>query len=390
MSPALTRHPAVALALELIARPSLTPDEAGCFALLSQRLAALGFQIERFDSQGVSNLWARRGTAKPVICFAGHVDVVPPGPENAWDSPPFTPTIREGFLYGRGAADMKTPLAAFIAAIETFVSEYPNHPGSIGVLLTSDEEGVATQGTVKVVEALKARGERIDACIVAEPSSNAQFGDTLKNGRRGSLSAILHVQGQQGHVAYPERARNPIHALAPALTELVATQWDTGDDYFPPTTCQVSNIHAGTGANNVIPGECEVLFNFRFAPASSAESLKARTEALFNRHGLDYRIQWQLSGKPFLTKRGPLIEAMCTAIRSVTGIEPALSTSGGTSDGRFIADICPEVAEFGPINATIHKTNECVALADIPLLTDIYRRILASLLGAEKPNERAS
>lgn len=371
----------LALARALIARPSLTPEDGGCLELIAARLAPLGFCMERFDHNGVKNLWARRGVTSPVVCFAGHVDVVPAGPIAAWKSLPFEPTIRDGFLYGRGAADMKTSLAAFVTAIETFIAAHPEPPGSLAVLLTSDEEGAALDGTVKVVEALAARNERLDYCIVGEPTCGARLGDTIKNGRRGSLSARLRVHGQQGHVAYPQLARNPIHALAPALAELVAGHWDEGDAFFPPTACQVSNLHAGTGANNVIPGECEVLFNFRFAPVSSADSLKARSEAIFKRHGLDYDIDWQLSGKPFLTGRGTLVAALTQAIRATTGLEPELSTSGGTSDGRFIADICTEVLEFGPVNASIHKIDECVALDAIAPLADIYRLTLEALLG---------
>ena len=374
--PPISGNPALSLACDLIARPSVTPADGGCLDLIAARLAPLGFRLERLDHNGVSNLWARRGECAPLLCFAGHVDVVPAGPPDAWTSPPFSPSLRDGFLHGRGAADMKSAVAAFIVAIEHFIAAHPDHTGSIAVLLTSDEEGAAIDGTAHVVAALAAREERIDACIVGEPSSESRLGDTIKNGRRGSLSATLRVHGQQGHVAYPQRARNPIHALAPALAELIATHWDEGNAFFPPTSCQVSNLHAGTGANNVIPGECEVLFNFRFAPTSSVEALKTRSEAIFKRHGLDYDIDWQCSGKPFLTERGPLIAALTESIRAVTGIEAALSTGGGTSDGRFIAAICGEVAEFGPINASIHKIDECVAVADIAPLADIYRRVL--------------
>lgn len=384
---AFSGNPALALAADLIARPSLTPEDGGCLELLAGRLAPLGFRLERFDFGKVRNLWARRGGESPVVCFAGHVDVVPCGPESAWRSPPFAPEIRDGHLYGRGAADMKSSLAAFVTAIEAFVAAHPDHAGSIAVLLTSDEEGAAVDGTAKVVETLRARGERLDYCIVGEPTSGARFGDAIKNGRRGSLSATLNVRGQQGHVAYPQRARNPVHALAPALAELVATAWDEGDEFFPPTSCQVSNIHAGTGANNVIPGECEVLFNFRFAPVSGVDDLKTRSEAIFQRHGLDYEIDWQLSGKPFHTGRGPLLAALAAAIRAATGIEPALSTDGGTSDGRFIADICGEVAEFGPINATIHQIDECIAVESLAALADVYRRVLNRLLAGESAHE---
>ncbi|WP_068804568.1 succinyl-diaminopimelate desuccinylase [Thauera phenolivorans] len=377
-----THNRTLALARELISRPSVTPDDAGCLELIAQRLAPLGFVFERIDTGGVCNLWARRGTAAPVLCFAGHTDVVPAGPLEQWASPPFEPTIRDGLLYGRGAADMKSSLAAFVTAIERFVAEHPDHAGSIALLLTSDEEGIATHGTVKVVEALAARGERLDYCVVGEPTSVATLGDTIKNGRRGSLSGTLRVIGQQGHVAYPQLARNPIHAFAPALAELAATHWDDGNEFFPPTTFQVSNIHAGTGANNVIPGECEVLFNFRFASVSSADALKAGTHTVLDRHGLDYRLDWHLSGKPFITGRGRLVAALSAAIRDTVGVETELSTTGGTSDGRFIADICAEVVEFGPVNASIHKVNECVALEALAPLSEVYERTLRGLLVA--------
>lgn len=372
--------PTLALARELIARPSVTPDDAGCLELIAARLEPLGFTIERIDTGGVCNLWARRGSAAPVLCLAGHTDVVPPGPAEAWTSPPFAPTEREGMLYGRGAADMKTSLAAFVTAIERFVAAHPDHAGSIALLLTSDEEGIASHGTVKVVEALAARGERLDYCIVGEPTSVEALGDMIKNGRRGSLSGTLRVKGKQGHVAYPQLARNPIHLFAPALAELAATTWDAGNEFFPPTTWQVSNIHAGTGANNVIPGVCEVLFNFRFSSESSADSLKARTHEVLDRHGLDYTLDWHLSGKPFITGRGKLVGALSAAIRATLGVDTALSTTGGTSDGRFIADICAEVVEFGPVNATIHQLDECVAIDAIEPLSVVYERTLAGLL----------
>ncbi len=377
-----THNRTLALARELISRPSVTPEDGGCLELIAQRLAPLGFVFERIDTGGVCNLWARRGTAAPVLCFAGHTDVVPTGPLEQWASPPFQPTIRDGMLYGRGAADMKSSLAAFVTAIERFVAEHPDHAGSIALLLTSDEEGIATHGTVKVVEALAARGERLDYCVVGEPTSVSTLGDTIKNGRRGSLSGTLRVIGQQGHVAYPQLARNPIHPFAPALAELAATHWDDGNEFFPPTTFQVSNIHAGTGANNVIPGECEVLFNFRFASVSTADALKARTHAVLDRHGLEYRLDWHLSGKPFITGRGRLVAALSAAIRDTLGVETALSTTGGTSDGRFIADICREVVEFGPVNASIHKVNECVAVAALAPLSEVYERTLRGLLAA--------
>jgi succinyl-diaminopimelate desuccinylase len=369
------------LARELIARPSVTPEDVGCLDLIAERLAPLGFRCERIDVGGVMNLWARRGDAQPVVCFAGHTDVVPPGPLDAWSSDPFVPDIRDGMLYGRGAADMKSSLAAFVVAIERFVAAKPSHDGSIALLLTSDEEGDAINGTVRVVEALKARNELIDCCIVGEPTSFNAFGDMIKNGRRGSLSARLVVRGIQGHVAYPERVRNPIHQAAPALAELAATRWDEGNEYFPPTSFQVSNIHAGTGAGNVVPGELEVLFNFRFSTASTVDGLQERVHQILDRHGLEYDLEWTLGGKPFLTPRGRLVDVVVAAIEEAAGRTPQLSTSGGTSDGRYIADICPEVVEFGPLNATIHKVNECVAIADLEPLTAVYQGVLQRLLG---------
>jgi succinyl-diaminopimelate desuccinylase len=375
-------HPTLALACELVSRPSVTPEDAGCLELIAARLAPLGFVCERIDSGGVANLWARRGSAAPLLCFAGHTDVVPPGPLDQWASPPFEPTIRDGRLYGRGAADMKSSLAAFVTAIERFVAAHPDHAGSIALLLTSDEEGVATDGTVKVVEALAARGQRLDYCVVGEPTSVARLGDMIKNGRRGSLSGTLRVKGQQGHVAYPHLARNPIHELAPALAELAAMRWDEGNEFFPPTTFQVSNIHAGTGANNVIPGECELLFNFRFSSASTADELKTRTHAVLDRHRLQYSLDWHLSGKPFITGRGRLVAALSAAIADTVGVTTELSTTGGTSDGRFIAEICAEVVEFGPVNASIHKVNECIELDELAPLSEVYERMLHHLLAA--------
>jgi succinyl-diaminopimelate desuccinylase len=347
---------------------------------LIARLAPLGFRFETVASGGVTNLWARRGSARPLVCFAGHTDVVPTGPLDRWTSDPFVPTERDGRLYGRGAADMKSSLAAFVTAVEAFVAAHPDHPGAIALLITSDEEGVATDGTVKVVELLKARGEAIDCCIVGEPTSVERVGDMIKNGRRGSLGARLIVKGLQGHVAYPHQARNPIHLFAPALAELAATEWDRGNAYFPPTTWQVSNIRGGTGATNVIPGELEVLFNFRFSTESTSEGLQARTREVLDRHGLEYELEWSLSGQPFLTPRGRLVEAMLAAIRDVTGIEAAISTTGGTSDGRFIAAICPEVVEFGPVNASIHKLNEHIELGAVGTLHAVYLRALEKLL----------
>lgn len=368
------------LAQALIARRSLTPDDAGCQDILIERLTRLGFRIERLRFGNVDNFWARLGERGPLLAFAGHTDVVPTGPLAKWDSDPFTPTIRDGKLYGRGAADMKTSLAAFITAIEKFLAQTPEPAGSIALLITSDEEAEAVDGTVRVVEALAQRGESIDFCIVGEPTCVTALGDTVKNGRRGSLGGILTVRGVQGHIAYPHLAKNPIHLAAPAIAELAATTWDNGNEYFPPTTFQVSNIKGGTGATNVIPGELEIVFNFRFSTASNEAGLKRAVHALLDRHGLDYEIAWELSGKPYLTPEDTLVQAIGAAIERVTGRRPELSTSGGTSDGRFIADICPQVVELGPLNATIHKLNECVAIADIEPLSDIYAETLRELL----------
>ena len=333
----------------LIARRSVTPDDAGCLDLIGERLTGIGFTLERMDSGGVANLWARRGSGAPLVCLAGHTDVVPAGPVERWQSDPFEASIRDGRLYGRGAADMKSSLAAFVVAAEDFVAMHPRHAGSVALLLTSDEEGDAVDGTVRVVEKLKARNEAIDYCIVGEPTATLELGDTIKNGRRGSLSAKLTVNGIQGHVAYPHLARNPIHKAAPALAELTTAKWDDGNEYFPPTTFQISNMHAGTGATNVIPGELEVLFNFRFATSSTVEDLQSRVHHILDGHQLDYDIRWTVSGMPFLTPRGKLIAALAGAVEEVTGMIPELSTSGGTSDGRFIAEICPEVCELGPV-----------------------------------------
>lgn len=375
-----TPDPTLALAEALIARPSVTPQDSGCLDLIAARLAPLGFRLERLDAGNTCNLWARRGDSGPLLCFAGHTDVVPSGDPAKWASPPFEPTHKDGRLYGRGAADMKSSLAAFVTGIEDFLGRHPEPKGSIALLLTSDEEGDATHGTVHVVDTLRARGETLDYCIVGEPTSVSALGDMLKNGRRGSLSGKLQVRGVQGHVAYPHLARNPVHQLAPALAELAAIEWDQGNEYFPPTTWQVSNIHAGTGATNVIPGQCEVSFNFRFGTASSVESLKSRLGAVLDRLGLEYTIAWNLSGKPFLTPRGKLVAALSSAIQSSTGLEPELSTTGGTSDGRFIADICTEVVEFGPVNASIHKVDEHIELSALAPLSAIYARTLENLL----------
>ena len=376
--------PALALACELIARRSVTPDDAGCQQLIADRLARLDFSGETLTSGGVTNIWLRRGTGAPLFCFAGHTDVVPPGPLDAWHSDPFAPSIRDGWLYGRGAADMKASIAAFVVAVEGFVAAHPHHAGSIALLLTSDEEGPATDGTVKVVERLAARGERIDYCIVGEPTSVDRLGDMIKNGRRGTLSGVLRVRGVQGHVAYPEQVRNPIHLAAPAIAELAATRWDDGNEYFPPTSFQCSNVHAGTGATNVVPGTLELSFNWRYATASTRESLVARLEEVLRRHGLDYELEFPSSGNPYLTPRGRLVDVVAAAIEAVCGRVPALSCTGGTSDGRFIADVCAEVVELGPVNATIHKLDERVAVDEVERLAALHRRVLEALL-AEAP-----
>jgi len=380
--PAAETAATLQLARELIARRSVTPEDGGCQQLLAERLARLGFAIEPVRRGEVTNLWARRGTTRPLLCFVGHTDVVPTGPLDKWTSDPFVPTERDGKLFGRGAADMKTSIAAFVVAVEHFVKKHPTHTGSIALLVTSDEEGPAVDGTARVVELLKGRGERIDYCLVGEPTCVAKLGDTIKNGRRGSLSGTLRVKGVQGHVAYPHLARNPVHLSAPALAELAATEWDRGNEHFPPTTWQISNIHGGTGASNVIPGEVEVMFNFRFSTASQPDDLKQRVESILKRHGLDFEIDWSLSGAPYLTPRGKLVETLVAVIREVTGSAPEVSTTGGTSDGRFIADICPEVVEFGPLNATIHKLNEHIELAAIEPLREIYSRVLSRLLAS--------
>jgi len=371
---------ALELARQLIARRSITPEDAGCQELLARRLEAAGFRCEAMSFGEVSNLWARRGGAGPVLCFAGHTDVVPPGPMSGWESDPFVPTVRDGKLYGRGAADMKSSIACFVSAAETFVAERPAHSGSIALLITSDEEGPSVDGTARVVEKLRQRGESIDYCIVGEPSSVTALGDTIKNGRRGSLSGRLTVRGVQGHVAYPHLAKNPIHLLAPALAELTAVRWDAGNEFFPPTTWQVSNVHAGTGATNVIPGSLDLEFNFRFSTASTEESLKERFEATLRKHALDFSLEWTQSGRPFLTAPGTLVEAVTRAIQLNAGRTPELSTAGGTSDGRFIAEICPQIVELGPVNATIHKLNEHVDIETLERLPRIYLDTLRALL----------
>ena len=372
--------PTLELACDLISRHSVTPQDEGCQALMMERLAAIGFCNEPLRFDDTDNFWARKGDNKPLVCFAGHTDVVPTGPTARWDNPPFEPKIIDGMLHGRGAADMKGSLAAFLVATERFVAKHPDHKGSIAYLITSDEEGPAHNGTIKVIETLEARNEKIDMCIVGEPSSTHSVGDVIKNGRRGSLGAVLTVHGTQGHVAYPHLAENPVHMVAPALAELAAEEWDQGNDFFPATSFQISNIHSGTGATNVIPGECEIVFNFRFSTEVTAEILQARTEEILNRHGVRYDIDWQLSGQPFLTDKGALVDAAVNAIRDVTTRETELSTAGGTSDGRFIAPTGAQVVELGPVNATIHKVNEHVSAHDLDVLTDIYERILERLL----------
>ncbi len=384
MTNSSTHSKTLNLAIDLLARRSNTPEDAGCQALMISRLEPLGFKIERMRFGNVDNLYARRGTNGPLLVFAGHTDVVPTGPLEKWHTPPFEPTIKEGMLYARGAADMKTSLAAFITSIEEFITAHPNHAGSIGLLITSDEEGVAVDGTVKVVEALRARGEFIDYCIVGEPTSNKVVGDMIKNGRRGSLSGKLLVKGVQGHIAYPHLVKNPIHLVAPAIKDMVETIWDTGNEYFPPTSWQISNMNGGTGATNVVPGEVELLFNFRYCAlvnnaGSTEANLKQRVHGILDGHKLDYDLEWEHSPS-YITPRGNLVEAITTAIEQAYGVTPELSTTGGTSDGRFIADICPQVIEFGPLNATIHKLNECVAVADIEPLKETYKLTMETLL----------
>jgi len=370
----------LALTEELISLRSVTPADGGCQLRMAERLKPLGFACETIASGEVTNLWARRGTAQPLLVFAGHTDVVPTGPLQQWSSDPFTPTHRDGKLYGRGAADMKTSLAAMIVAVEEFVAAQPNHKGSIGFLITSDEEGPAIDGTVIVCNQLKARGEQLDYCIVGEPTSVQQVGDMIKNGRRGTMSGKLVIKGIQGHIAYPQLAKNPIHLAMPALAELATIEWDKGNEYYLPTSWQMSNIHAGTGASNVIPGECVVDFNFRFSTASTVDGLQQRVRATLDKHGFDYDLKWIVGGLPFLTPRGELSDALSAAIKAETGLDTELSTTGGTSDGRFIAQICPQVVECGPTNASIHKIDEHVAVTEIEPLKNIYRRTLENLL----------
>ncbi len=368
------------LAKDLISRPSVTPEDFGCQQLLADRLIAIGFTIEHLRFGDTDNIWARRGTQSPVLAFAGHTDVVPTGPEESWTSPPFEPVIRDGLLYGRGTADMKGSIAAFVTACERFIAETPDHNGSIAFLITSDEEGPATGGTVKVIETLEARGEKIDWCIVGEPTSTDKVGDVVKNGRRGSMNGRLTINGKQGHIAYPHLAENPIHLLTPVLTELCSIEWDQGNEDFPPTCFQISNINAGTGVTNVIPGTAEVIFNFRYSTEVTHEQLQQQVQAVLGKHGLNYDLSWQLSGKPFRTASGTLVDAVQSAIKSTTGYPTELSTSGGTSDGRFIAPTGAQVIELGPLNATIHQIDECVSVADLDILSNIYETLLTKLL----------
>jgi succinyl-diaminopimelate desuccinylase len=368
------------IAKDLISKKSITPHDNGCQDLLIQFLEPLGFKIEKMPHGKVNNFYARKGKEAPLVVFAGHTDVVPTGPESEWTSPPFNPTIKNGKLFGRGSADMKTSLAAFIVSIEEFIQSYPNHKGSIGLLITSDEEGVATEGTIKVIEILQERNEKIDFCIVGEPTSNLKFGDTVKNGRRGSLSAKLIVKGIQGHIAYPDLIKNPIHQVAPAINDLVNTIWDDGNEYFPKTSWQISNINGGTGATNVVPGQVDILFNFRYSTSNTADALKIKVNEILKKNQLEYEIKWEHSGQPYLTEKGLLVDTITNVIEDITKVKPTISTSGGTSDGRFISKLCDQVVEFGPINASIHKINEHVALEDIDKLKDIYKLTLTKLL----------
>lgn len=371
--------PVIELAQQLIRRPSLSPDDAGCQTLLIARLEAIGFTIEQMHVGDTLNVWATRGHGE-TLAFAGHTDVVPPGDANRWINPPFEPTIRDGMLFGRGAADMKGSLAAMVVAAERFVAAHPQHKGRLAFLITSDEEASAVNGTVKVVERLMARNERLDYCLVGEPSSTEIVGDVVKNGRRGSMTANLTLHGVQGHVAYPHLADNPVHRAMPALNELVATEWDQGNEFFPPTSMQIANVHAGTGSNNVIPGECVVQFNFRFSTELTDQMIKDRVQALLDRHQLRYTLEWTVSGQPFLTSRGKLVDAVTNAVAHYNEIKPQLLTTGGTSDGRFIARMGAQVVELGPVNATIHKINECVKASDLQLLSRMYQRIMEQLI----------
>ncbi len=378
----MTDSAVLSLAKEFIRRPSVTPEDAGCQQLMIERLEKLGFVIEPMIFDDTTNLWARRGTEAPLFVFAGHTDVVPAGNLDQWNTPPFEPTEKDGHLFGRGAADMKGSLAAMLVAVENFITQHPNHKGSLGFLITSDEEGPFINGTTRVVDTLMARNEHINMCIVGEPSSTNIIGDVIKNGRRGSITGELSVKGIQGHVAYPHLAQNPIHQALPALAEIAAIEWDQGNDYFPPTSFQIANFFSGTGASNVIPGECKVQFNLRFSTEITDDLIKARIHDVLNRHDLNYDLYWILSGQPFLTQGGELLTASVNAIKAITGNSPELLTSGGTSDGRFIAKMGGQVIELGPVNATIHKVNECVKIADLEKLAVIYQKTLENLLAS--------
>jgi succinyl-diaminopimelate desuccinylase len=375
----LNESPTLSLTKQLIARTSVTPDDAGCQQIMIERLQQLGFSVTNLRFEDVDNFWAIRGDQGPILCFAGHTDVVPTGPVENWRSPPFEPTAVDGQLYGRGAADMKGSLAAMVVAVEQFIAEHPNHQGRIAFLITSDEEGVAKNGTVKVVEWLQQQGITPEYCLVGEPSSTTVCGDTIKNGRRGSLGAKLRIIGQQGHVAYPHLASNPIHKVAPALTDLCQEEWDQGNEFFPATSFQISNINGGTGATNVIPGELNLVFNFRFSTQVTDQQLRERTAAILDRHGLDYQLEWALSGQPFLTPAGELVDAAVASIKQTRGLDTQLSTAGGTSDGRFIAPMGTQVLELGPVNASIHQVDENVSIQDLELLTEMYQRVLENL-----------
>lgn len=383
LAPDSEYSPTLQLAMQLMAQPSVTPDDCDCQVIMCERLRAIGFEIEPLRFDEVDNFWARRGNSGPVLAFAGHTDVVPTGPVNNWEFHPFEPRIENGMLCGRGAADMKGSLAAMVTACERFVAQHPDHNGSIAFLITSDEEGPAINGTIKVVEHLEARNEKMDWCLVGEPSSTNKVGDVIKNGRRGSLGGKLTVKGIQGHVAYPHLARNPIHEAAPALDALAKAHWDNGNEFFPPTSFQISNINSGTGATNVIPGEAHVVFNFRFSTENTADSLKQKAHEILDSHGLDYDVEWTLYGEPFITGHGDLVNAAVSAIRTEAGVEPELSTSGGTSDGRFIAPTGAQVIELGPCNATIHKLNERIQAEDLDTLTKVYEQLLINLLVPE-------
>ena len=376
----MSDSPVITLAKDLMSRPSVTPEDAGCQQVMIARLQTLGFNIETMVFEDTVNLWARRGTQAPLFVFAGHTDVVPSGPVEQWHTPPFEPTIIDGYLHGRGAADMKGSLACMVVAIERFIAQNPNHNGSIALLITSDEEGPFINGTTRVIDTLEARSEKIDMCIVGEPSSTDTVGDIVKNGRRGSITGDLLIKGIQGHVAYPHLANNPIHKALPALAELAATHWDNGNDFFPPTSFQIPNIAAGTGASNVIPGQCDIQFNFRFSTELTDVDIKRRVHSILDAHGLDYDLKWTLSGHPFLTDSGTLVDAVVAAITGINHTPPQLLTTGGTSDGRFIARTGAQVVELGPVNATIHKVNECVKVTDLERLTDMYQQILNNIL----------